>query len=273
MLTGHRARRLVGLGERYVLELGVVAGGGWTCAREQVACAWVRRHAGLLPRWEGVRRAGRGSALGSPPRRTGHRRGAGWPAGRRGGREEGWGVGSSTSMRVVGAEEVGPAVGEDAAWRVGPAAAGQARWLGTHRGRAGMHGVGHTREEGKGGSGNGPREVGRENGPREEGRNGWASRRGKGRKPALGWETKLGREQAEREWVLISLFYLFISFLFLSFFCFYSLRFNFKLEHKLINEKNSQPPNSSIKINMYSRITKQLKTPLVFLFTKLTPIK
>jgi hypothetical protein len=125
----------------------------------------------------------------------------------------------------------------------------------------------------RGGSGNGPREVGRENGPREEGRNGWANRRGKGRKPALGWETKLGREQAEREWVLISLFYLFISFLFLSFFCFYSLRFNFKLEHKLINEKNSQPPNSSIKINMYSRITKQLKTPLVFLFTKLTPIK
>jgi hypothetical protein len=29
-------------------------------------------------------------------------------------------------VRVVGAEEVSPAVGEDAAWWVGPAAAGQA---------------------------------------------------------------------------------------------------------------------------------------------------
>jgi hypothetical protein len=66
---------------------------------------------------------------------------------------------------------------------------------------------------------------------------------------------------------------LFTSFLFLSFFCFYSLRFNFKLEHKLTNSKNSQPPNSSIKINMYSSMTIQLKTPLGFLFTRLTPIK
>jgi hypothetical protein len=41
----------------------------------------------------------------------------------------------------------------------------------------------------------------------------WASRRGKGRGPVLGWETKLGREQAEREWVLISiLFIYFFSF-------------------------------------------------------------
>jgi hypothetical protein len=46
----------------------------------------------------------------------------------------------------------------------------------------------------------------------------WA-RRGKGRGPVLGWETKLGRKQAEREWVLISILfiYLFIYFLFLSF--------------------------------------------------------
>jgi hypothetical protein len=41
----------------------------------------------------------------------------------------------------------------------------------------------------------------------------WASRRGKGRGPVLGWETKLGREQAKREWVLISiLFIYFFSF-------------------------------------------------------------
>jgi hypothetical protein len=154
--------------------------------------AWVRRHAGLLPRWEGVRRAGRGSALGSPPRRTGHRRGAGWPAGRRGGREEGWGVGSSTSMRVVGAEEVGPAVGEDAAWRVGPAAAGQARWLGTHRGRAGMHGVGHTREEGKGGKW----EWATRGGPREWAEGGGAQwvgqQEGKGAQAGVGLGNEIG---------------------------------------------------------------------------------
>jgi hypothetical protein len=54
-------------------------------------------------------------------------------------------------VRVVGAEEIGPAVGEDAALWVGPAAAGQSCWLGTRRGR----------EEGEGESGKGSREVGR----------------------------------------------------------------------------------------------------------------
>jgi hypothetical protein len=95
---------------------------------------------------------------------------------------------------------------------------------------------------------------------------------GCGRGPVLGWETKLGREQAESEWVLISILFIYF-FSFSPFFYFYSLRFNFKLEHKLINEKNSQPSNSSIKITMYSSITKQLKTPLVFLFVRLTSIK
>jgi hypothetical protein len=33
---------------------------------------------------------------------------------------------------------------------------------------------------------------------------------GKGRGPALCWETKLGREQAEREWVLISILFIYL---------------------------------------------------------------
>jgi hypothetical protein len=47
-----------------------------------------------------------------------------------------------------------------------------------------------------------------------------------------------------------SFIYSFIFLSFLSFFCFYFLRFNFKLEHKLTNEKNSQQANSSIKRNL-----------------------
>jgi hypothetical protein len=45
MLIGRRERRLAGLGEREALELGVVAGEGRTCAREQVAwCLGVPPH-------------------------------------------------------------------------------------------------------------------------------------------------------------------------------------------------------------------------------------
>jgi hypothetical protein len=47
----------------------------------------------------------------------------------------------------------------------------------------------------------------------------------------------------------------------------YFLLFNFKLEHKLTNEKNSKQANSSIKRNMYSSMMKQIKTPLGFYST------
>jgi hypothetical protein len=73
-----------------------------------------------------------------------------------------------------------------------------------------------------------------------------------------------GARPMGREGVWSGLFlYLFIHFSFLVFslFCFYFLRFNFKLEHKLTNEKNSQQANSSIKRNMYSSVMQQSKLP------------
>jgi hypothetical protein len=86
-----------------------------------------------------------------------------------------------------------------------------------------------------------PRGEARAHGP------GWPSGPGGGVRP-MGWGGA---------WFGLFL-YVFIHF---SFFCFYFLRFNFKLEHKLTNEKNSQQANSSIKRNMYSSMMQQSKLP------------
>jgi|UPI0002210C66 hypothetical protein len=81
-------------------------------------------------------------------------------------------------------------------------------------------------------------------------------RPGRGGK-AVGRGGRAGRNG--REAWLFSFLFIF-SFLFsLSFF--YFLLFNFKLKHKLTDEKNSQQANSSIKRNMYSSMMQQSKLP------------
>jgi hypothetical protein len=82
---------------------------------------------------------------------------------------------------------------------------------------------------------------------------------GVGRGGRAGWD---GREAGLSP-------YLFIFFLFFSLFLFlYFLLFNFKLEHKFTNEKNSQQVNSSIK-RMCTPTDAVIETSLGFYCTKL----
>jgi hypothetical protein len=99
--------------------------------------------------------------------------------------------------------------------------------------------------------------AGCRNGPR--GQDGRPGRSGRGGRAAQ----EGGATNGPGGSVVWAFLYLFIHFSFLVFylFCFYFLRFNFKLEHKLTNEKNSQQANSSIKRNMYSSVMQQSKLP------------
>jgi hypothetical protein len=149
------------------------------------------------------------------------------------------------SMRAAGCMRTEKWAGS-ATWSLGRA--GLAAWEGGGRllGRKGGLGAAGpraqlARERGAARGGCGAREVGRPCGPREgeggEARDGLRAGRARGER---------GGPRGEREGAGPLYFLFMYLFSFLSFFCFYSLRFNFKLEHILTNEKNSQQAKSSI---------------------------
>jgi hypothetical protein len=147
------------------------------------------------------------------------------------------GQGKRRGEREVGQGRLGKMSRGGAACWVGPT---HRRWqCSPARARVwgrGALGRGWARGEGCAGLSSRPRGVG----PRgEEGA--WESREGLGR----GWD--------------FSFLSIFLSFL--SLFCFYFLRFNFKLERNPTNEKNSQQANSPIKRRMYSSMMQQSRLP------------